>query len=820
MNEILCVLFVSLRALCPAIRRHARCDEPDVRLTAGDRVTVRGGRWVVEKAEAFADSTLLTLASAESSLVPQQCRLLLPFDRPALSHPASRIRAVTRQRWRRLFRARLSRQRVHGQLCAVPRAAISILPFQLEPALALIQGRASRFLLGDEVGLGKTIQAGLMLAELRQRSWCDRALIITPPGLRQQWADELRQRFDISSSVIDAASLSLLAGSLPYGVNPWTLESVVITSIDFIKQPEVFRSVAAELWDLVIVDEAHQANLASLRYEAVRSVAARARHLVLVTGTPHAGDEQAYRALCELGQLDGEESILLFRRTREQAGLPRQRRAHLLPVHQTPDAIEMHRQLDGYLARLWAISRTAGRQDAQLVALVLAKRAFSSAHSLLRSLERRVAGLDAQVDSPSQPTLPFDGDTEDSDQPLLPSLPAFDRADEERAVLEGLVQAARRAAMDERKFHALRRILRRVREPVIVFTEYRDTLQAIESAIGSLRRATLLHGGQTSQERRESIAAFTTGAADLLLATDAGSHGLNLQHHCRLVVNLELPWSPIRLEQRIGRVDRIGQTRTVHAINLFAAGTAEGEVLAGLLRRLDRIRMSEIELAACVIDRSEPAPRPNIEPANTTSADVRDAARDEAHRLVAARDVDTDRMIIPEGLVPVSVVAFRNSGLRKHLIAFMRLRIVSGAGRFVEDALIAIGVRFDVTQRRLVRRNVRATAEALVTSLRPALIQAAGQHLRAREETIARDSAQWAARALAREYHIASHGVRLEPLVQAGLFDSRALKQQSALRYQSDAVQRDSDAFRDRLAGDSRVLAPDDPEIVLLLFTC
>ena len=97
-------------------------------------------------------------------------------------------------------------------------------------------------------------------------------------------------------------------------------------------------------------------------------------------------------------------------------------------------------------------------------------------------------------------------------------------------------------------------------------------------------------------ERRIAVQTFTTGGADLLLATDAGSEGVNLQSNCRLVINLELPWNPVRLEQRIGRVDRIGQRRTVHAIHLFGARTAESRVLAGLVRRIDRIR-TEADIA-------------------------------------------------------------------------------------------------------------------------------------------------------------------------------------------------------------------------------
>ena len=131
--------------------------------------------------------------------------------------------------------------------------------------------------------------------------------------------------------------------------------------------------------------------------------------------------------------------------------------------------------------------------------------------------------------------------------------------------------------------------------------------------------------------------AFTNGAADVLIATDAGSEGLNLQGTCRLVVNLELPWNPIRLEQRIGRVDRIGQARTVHAINLFAEGTAERTVLASLLRRIDRIRMSEIEIAACVISQSEPPPRSVPAETCTRTIDLGTEARTAAQHIADTR---------------------------------------------------------------------------------------------------------------------------------------------------------------------------------------
>jgi hypothetical protein len=130
--------------------------------------------------------------------------------------------------------------------------------------------------------------------------------------------------------------------------------------------------------------------------------------------------------------------------------------------------------------------------------------------------------------------------------------------------------------------------VRRAREPVIVYTEYRDTLRELEDTLGRVARVGTLHGGLDQAHRRSALDRFADGRADVLLATDAGGAGLNLQSRCRLVVNLELPWNPVRLEQRAGRVDRIGQTRTVHAVHLVARATPEERVLARLVRRATR----------------------------------------------------------------------------------------------------------------------------------------------------------------------------------------------------------------------------------------
>ena len=136
----------------------------------------------------------------------------------------------------------------------------------------------------------------------------------------------------------------------------------------------------------------------------------------------------------------------------------------------------------------------------------------------------------------------------------------------------------------KRRSLALGRLLRRARQSAVVFTEYRDTLLHVSRAIGL--PAIVLHGGLTSRERASALAAFSTARQAVLLATDAAGEGLNLHHNCRLVINLELPWNPMRLEQRIGRVDRIGQRRTVHAFHLIADATGELRILRRLKARI------------------------------------------------------------------------------------------------------------------------------------------------------------------------------------------------------------------------------------------
>jgi superfamily II DNA or RNA helicase len=280
--------------------------------------------------------------------------------------------------------------------------------------------------------------------------------------------------------------------------------------------------------------------------------------------------------------------LLVFRRTRADAGIGTARRIHIVRVRPSRHEARMHAMLTRYADAVRADNSTSGA-DAWLALSVLHKRALSSAWSLARSLERRLAALSAEDGSPStQMALPLpdpQGELIAADE--APAWPADLRLSDparERRLLSALHQSARSASDGETKIARLATLLRRAGQSAVVFTEYRDTLLHVHQRLG--RPAVILHGGLTRDERAAVLDSFARDPCGLLLATDAAAEGLNLHHHCRLVVNLELPWNPMRLEQRIGRVDRIGQRRTVHAFHLIAGGTGEERLLARLRARV------------------------------------------------------------------------------------------------------------------------------------------------------------------------------------------------------------------------------------------
>ena len=320
--------------------------------------------------------------------------------------------------------------------------------------MAVVRGLGSRVLLADDVGMGKTIQAGLIIKELQARGQADRILIVTPSGLRDQWRLELADRFAIAADVVDFREIRRRCLTVPVGLNPWITTPIAIASIDYVKRPEVLQSVRACWWDVVVLDEAHGAGRDSDRFVSASALAARAAYVVLLTATPHNGDPRAFAALCDIGALD--DPLLVFRRTRAAVSLGAGRRVRRLQVRASAAESRMHALLADFTR---AVRSEHGSSDAWLALSVLHKRAFSSARSLELTVRRRLdtlgpeaAGGLRQMPLPlTDPGGEFDAADESPD--CLASLALADSG-RERRLLGALRDAAQRASAGETKLLA------------------------------------------------------------------------------------------------------------------------------------------------------------------------------------------------------------------------------------------------------------------------------------------------------------------------------------------------------------------------------
>ena len=298
---------------------------------AGDVVRIRSARWRVAHQTPYEHAILIEVRGCDRENQGERARFLLPFE-PVERLPVTQApRVVSPRRWRRTARAAIaaSSPAYHGLDSAVS-AAFDILPYQLEPALAVTRGLGTRLLIADEVGLGKTVQAALVVAEILRRRPCDaRAIVVCPAGLREQWQSELRERFQLESAVLDSAAVAA-SPAAAHGINPWAAHRIVIASIDYLKRPEVMRSVEALIWDVGVFDEAHALSGRSDRRIAACALADRSRIVVLLSATPHSGDDEAFARLAGIGHLEGATPLLTFRRTRGDVrmSVPRRSRWH------------------------------------------------------------------------------------------------------------------------------------------------------------------------------------------------------------------------------------------------------------------------------------------------------------------------------------------------------------------------------------------------------------------------------------------------------------------------------------------------------------
>lgn len=604
----------------------------------GMRVRLRDRLWEVEGVrgagfEAFLDlrrtderpgpRRLTVLASQETTLRPEGAtRLRFEPGNPIKLNELHDALALTMAHGR-------------GDLLAVEHGRIDVEPYQLVPVLVAMRQPRVRLLVADDVGLGKTIEAGLVLMELARRGRADRVLIACPAGLQDQWVEEMRFRFNLDFTKVDSKKWLEVRRDNPTTVSPWTAVPYAVSSIDYLKN-NLTALQSAPPFDMVIVDEAHHVarayagegrSSATDRSRLARALADHSRELLLLSATPHNGYQESFASLLQLlsphlaaddGRLDPDlVQPYIVRRLKDEVtrGEPPQPISRRLPPHPievrpTSREKEIHQRLRGHSKRVLHALRDTDSYYVQAFALeVLRKRALSSPYALLQSLRRRAENLgippvehtgryrmDVLQQYRGDTALP-EADLRAAEELALEGvaahLPENDLREEQRLVSKLLEQVKSLSPGDDSKLTRLHGWLEGFRagrrgERVIVFTEYRDTLDYLEKNLGHgpLLR---IDGTIPLAKRRDVLERFSHTPGALLLATDAAGEGLNLQNACHVVVHYELPWNPNRLEQRNGRVDRYGQQHVVEISYLYLAETRDEEILQRLRDKLSTI---------------------------------------------------------------------------------------------------------------------------------------------------------------------------------------------------------------------------------------
>ena len=622
----------------------------------GSVITNRMRLWRVDAQ----DGAVLTVTPLEGGGTDQQ-RFYLPFESVRSSslelpspnivgHPSSQDLLL------RAYRLNL----LHGTapLLSLQRSRVIPKDFQLVPVVMSLEMPRVRMLLADDVGLGKTIEAGLIVTELMARQLASRLLVVVPANLREQWRDALDYFFHIPARVISARHRREMERELAAGANPWEHHRCLITSVDYAKQPAIKNQILEQRWDIVIIDEAHQVakphqsapdqHVQMDRWQLAEALATspRVRHMLLLTATPHNGYSDSFASLlrmldvgavtgpryaptivrgvaerhvCQRRRLDIE---TWFRDDPSRNPFPQrdQREVIVAPTTFEKDAIDA---VEAYGQRVLtgAASGSAHvRTLAHWTVLHLHKRALSSPEALrcsLRnrreSLRRRLTGrLAAEEEAAVTPDVAranvLDEDTgerlNDEEAGQRTERVTHGTAEELRAELVELEAVLEKASqVTVRRDSKLQKLLDSTLHDllsndrkVIVFTRYVDTMNYLETQIKADPRyaqATVLtiQGSLNERQRREVFLAFERARVGILVATDAISEGINLQHAASQVIHYELPWNPNRLEQRNGRVDRFGQRKPiVHLRTMVMDETLDATILEVLVKKARQIR--------------------------------------------------------------------------------------------------------------------------------------------------------------------------------------------------------------------------------------
>lgn len=589
----------------------------------GDLVRARGREWVTLPAPRQGVLALRPLSGNENDIVVLDPSLeISPVEAARFDLPEDARRTVQAKAALLADALRLTLRRGAGPFRSAAQLAFEPRTYQLVPLLMALRLQVPRLLIADDVGIGKTIEAGLILREFMDRGEVDAFSILCPPHLVDQWLIELKDRFGIDAVPVTSGTAARLERNLPLAQTLFDAYPYTVVSLDYIKAEKRREGFARACPDFVIVDEAHACvgthKDRQQRFDLLQGLARDPeRRIIMLTATPHSGDEEAFARLLSL--IDQDFATLDFDSARYRERLARhyvqRRRVDLIegdwhedrsfPKHETtehayrlsPEHLAFQEAVLDYC--LSVVSKAGEQKRDQRLAfwgtLALMRCVGSSPAAALSALRNRAANeadrLEPQIydeDGDDEDAVDIEPSTAFSDDPALRALidQAGDLVEAKDPKLDALIGA-------------LKPLIKSGANPV-VFCRYLATAEHVKSGLRKAFPKLIIEsvtGELTPDERRDRVAEMALedreeGAQRILVATDCLSEGINLQQLFDTVVHYDLSWNPTRHQQREGRVDRFGQpAELVRSIMMFSPDSAiDGVVLDVILRKAEEIR--------------------------------------------------------------------------------------------------------------------------------------------------------------------------------------------------------------------------------------
>ncbi len=579
-------------------------------MAPGTRVLVRGEEWIVDTCLPVPTGGYAVHVSGLTELVAHQKAIFLTkLDkvdplRPEDTKLVPDMSAEYRQT--RLFLETLRRRTppTDSKIHIGHRAAMNVMPFQLRPAREALQSLRPRILIADGVGLGKTIEVGILLSELIKRGRGRRILVVAGKSMLAQFQEELWSRFTIPLVRLDSVGIARVQRHIPSNRNPFTYFDRVIISIDTLKNDRLYRARLEQTrWDAVVVDECHNvANRGSDRAKLARLLAATADSLILTSATPHNGRPESFAHLMQMLDPTAVADPHNFAYEDVKHLFVRRFKKHIeAEASQAFSDREIHRhecpaspEEEAALAALRTFTaHTLGKRrqsNDQLFRWVLIKAFLSSPQACMQTVEARIRRIDKEIanDHPFAETLATDAVQLRELKGLVEA--CLDSSSKLKALLSQL---------EELGFDGSAKSPR-----VIIFSERIRTLEMLRDAVhrhfkmkpDGKHNSTvqLFHAGMADKAQTDLVESFGKEDSDvrLLLASDAASEGVNLHYFCNQLFHYDIPWSLIRLDQRMGRIDRFGQHKTPHLHYLLTRSserTADQLIIDRLIEKEEQV---------------------------------------------------------------------------------------------------------------------------------------------------------------------------------------------------------------------------------------